>query len=100
MVGFIACASLLIASTSSETARGLPQLHTSGNQILDDRDHPVILKGVNVASMEWSSNGEGHLMDTLRVAVKDWHSNIVRLPMSQDRWFGKAPEQKDDGKAY
>ena len=39
-------------------------------------------------------------MSTLKVAVADWHANIVRLPMSEDRWFGKAPEQKDDGKAY
>jgi len=87
-------------ASPSSAARGLSQLHTQGNEILDDRGHSVVLRGVNVASMEWSSDGEGHLLDTLKVAVKDWHSNIVRLPMSQDRWFGKAPEQKDDGKAY
>jgi len=34
------------------------------------------------------------------VAIGDWHVNHIRLPLSQDRWFGKAPEQKDEGKAY
>jgi endoglucanase len=34
------------------------------------------------------------------VAIDDWHVNHIRLPMSQDRWFGKAPEQDDQGKAY
>src|SRR5262249_22946775 len=33
-------------------------------------------------------------------AIRDWHVNHIRLPLAQDRWFGKAPEQKDDGKAY
>src|SRR5580693_4521012 len=99
MVAIIACASIFMGSTSS-AARGLPQLHTKGNEILDDLNQPVVLRGVNVASMEWSSDGEGHLFDTLKVAVQEWHSNIIRLPMSQDRWFGKAPEQKDDGRAY
>lgn len=75
------------------TLRGLPQLHTKGNQILDDRNNPVRLRGVNVACLEWSSDGEGHVLETVRVAIKDWNSNIIRLPMSQDRWFGWAPEQ-------
>jgi len=50
--------------------------------------------------MEWTSNGEGHILDTVHAAIKDWHANIIRLPLSQDRWFGKAPEQTDDGTAY
>ncbi|MHB8636696.1 MAG: glycoside hydrolase family 5 protein [Fimbriimonadaceae bacterium] len=100
MIAIIACAWILMASPPSAAARGLPQLHTAGNQILDDHDRRVILRGVNVASMEWSSTGEGHLMNTLRVAVTEWHANIIRLPMSQDRWFGKGPEQTDGGRAY
>jgi aryl-phospho-beta-D-glucosidase BglC (GH1 family) len=50
--------------------------------------------------MEWTSNGEGHILQSVKVAIEDWRVNHIRLPLAQDRWFGKAPEQKDDGKAY
>ena len=33
-----------------------------------------------------------------RRAIRDWHVNHIRLPLAQDRWFGKAPEQKDEGR--
>ena len=75
-------------------------LHVTGTQLVDAQNMPVLLRGVNAASMEWTSNGEGHILDTVRVAIKDWHANIIRLPLSQDRWFGKAPEQTDAGVAY
>jgi aryl-phospho-beta-D-glucosidase BglC (GH1 family) len=32
--------------------------------------------------------------------VTEWHANLIRLPLSQDRWFGKAPDQNDGGEAY
>ena len=79
-------ASLLLAKVPAP-------LHVQGTRILDDKDRPVRLRGVNVASLEFSTNGEGHVLDTLRVAIDDWKSDIVRLPLSQDRWFGKAPDQ-------
>ena len=60
----------------------------------------MLLRGVNAASLEWTSTGEGHILKTVEVAVKDWHANLIRLPLSQDRWFGKAPEQKDGGVGY
>ncbi len=88
MVAITVVASIVLGS-SSGAARGLPQLHTQGNQILDDRGQHVTLRGVNTACMEWSPDGEGHLLDTLQVAIKDWHANIIRLPLSEDRWFGK-----------
>ena len=84
----------------SAVLRGPSPLHVDGNRILNDRNQPVSLRGVNTACMEWSTDGEGHVLETLRVAVRDWHANIIRLPLSQDRWFGMAPDQKDDGTAY
>ena len=71
------------------------ELKVKGNQIIDIKGNPVLLRGVNAASLEWSSDGEGHILETIRVAIDDWNSNIVRIPLSQDRWFGKAPEQND-----
>ncbi len=75
-------------------------LHVKGTQVLDSRNRPVLLRGVNAASMEWSSDGEGHILQTVRTAIRDWHSNIIRLPLAQDRWFGKAPEQNGDYGQY
>ena len=41
-----------------------------------------------------------NILLSIGVAMGDWHANVVRLPLSQDRWFGHALEQKDGGKAY
>jgi hypothetical protein len=110
-------AAFLVAGTASSVARDaqvaaqtapaaaepssapLP-LKVVGNQILNSRNEPVRLRGVNAASLEWTSDGEGHILETVKTAIKDWHVNHIRLPLAQDRWFGKAREQKDEGKAY
>jgi aryl-phospho-beta-D-glucosidase BglC (GH1 family) len=75
-------------------------LKVAGTQVLNSRGEPVWLRGVNAASLEWTSDGEGHIRDTVRTAFRDWRVNHIRLPLAQDRWFGKAPEQKDDGAGY
>jgi hypothetical protein len=75
-------------------------LKVAGTQILNSQGQPMLLRGVNAASLEWTTDGQGHIVQTVNTAIHDWHVNIIRLPLSQDRWFGKAPEQKDGGKAY
>lgn len=75
-------------------------LKVVGTNIVNDKGEPVLLRGVNAASMEWTSDGQGHILKTVNVAIKDWHANIIRLPLSQDRWFGKGPDQTDGGRAY
>ena len=59
----------------------------------------MILRGVNVPGYEWDSEGD-HDLKSIRTAIDEWHANAIRLPVNQDRWFGKAPEQVDGGKAY
>ncbi|HLV80347.1 MAG TPA: cellulase family glycosylhydrolase [Chthonomonadaceae bacterium] len=88
-----------VSAQRAPTSRPLP-LKVVGTQVLNSKNEPVWLRGVNAASMEWTSDGEGHILDTVKTAIQDWHVNIIRLPLAQDRWFGKAPEQKDEGKAY
>jgi hypothetical protein len=95
----IAFATAAVLATAGISAEPLP-LKVVKTQVLNSRGEPVRLRGVNTAGLEWSSNGEGHILDTVKVALRDWHVNHVRLPVAQDRWFGKAPEQKDDGTAY
>jgi hypothetical protein len=95
----IGCRSPGAAEKTDASAKLLP-LKVAGTKILDSKNQPVRLCGVNAASLEWTSDGEGHILQTVNVAIRDWHVNIIRLPLSQDRWFGKAPEQSDGGKAY
>jgi hypothetical protein len=75
-------------------------LKVAGMRLVDSRDRPVLLRGVNTAGLEWSNNGEGRIVATVKTAIRDWKVNHVRLPLAQDRWFGKAPGQTDEGKAY
>jgi endoglucanase len=88
------------AAEKSDASAKLLSLKTVGTQILDSQNRPVRLRGVNAASLEWTSNGEGHILQTVNVAIQDWRVNIIRLPLSQDRWFGKAREQNGDSKPY
>jgi len=75
-------------------------LKVVNTQLMNSQNGPVRLRGVNTACLEWTSDGEGHILDTVKTAIRDWRVNIIRLPLAQDRWFGKAPEQKDGGRAY
>lgn len=88
------------AADETNTPTKLLPLKVVGTKILDSNNRPVRLRGVNAASLEWMSNGEGHILQTVNVAIRDWHVNVIRLPLSQDRWFGKAPEQNGDSKPY
>jgi len=98
ILGGMLVPSLILSEPSRKAS--ISQLRVSGTKILDSRGHLVVLRGVNTACMEWSTDGEGHVLDTVKVAIKDWKSNIIRLPLSQDRWFGMTAEQKDKGAAY
>jgi len=101
----VSAASVNSVSVSASQSKADPALmplplKVVGTQILNSKNETVRLRGVNCASLEWTSDGQGHIVESIRVAIDDWHVNHIRLPMSQDRWFGKAPEQDDEGKAY
>jgi hypothetical protein len=86
---------------AGDDASSLPlPLRVVKTQVVNSRGERVRLRGVNTACLEWTSDGEGHILDTVRTAIDDWHVNHIRLPLAQDRWFGKAREQSDDGRAY
>lgn len=76
-----------------------PQLHVTGTKILEPNGVEFRIHGVNICGMEWSAVGD-HLQESVPVALDQWHANFIRLPLSQDRWFGKAPDNKDDGSSY
>jgi aryl-phospho-beta-D-glucosidase BglC (GH1 family) len=97
VVGFLLLAAP--AGWSQDSSMPLP-LKVVGTQILNSKGEPIVLRGVNCASMEWTSDGQGHILQSVKTAIDEWHVNHIRLPLAQDRWFGKAREQTDEGKAY
>lgn len=97
ILAFLAAAAL--KAGVSQPPHPLP-LRVVNRQLCDVNNKPVRLRGVNTCGMEWSSNGEGRILDSIRKAIEDWRVNVIRLPLSQDRWFGKTPEQKDSGAEY
>lgn len=74
-------------------------LHVAGTLLKNSRGQTVRLRGVNIPSLEWSNTGD-HVLQSVSVAIGEWHSNAIRLPLSQDRWFGRAEGQTDGGAAY
>jgi endoglucanase len=75
------------------------RLHTEGTRTLDASGRPVLLYGVNIASLEWRTAGD-HVQGSVRFAITNWKATLIRLPLAQDRWFGKMDDQKDGGAAY
>lgn len=80
----------LALATSALTA-----LHVEGD-LLVEAGRPVTFRGVEVPSLESSNTGR-NVFRSCRVALEDWHANTIRLPVSEDRWLGKAPGQKGGG---
>ena len=70
------------------------KLHTTGTKIQNERGEEVLLRGVNCAGLEWDA-GNGSVLRAACLAADEWGANIIRLPASQDRWFGWCPEQKE-----
>ena len=74
-------------------------LHVQGAQLRNSAGKVVELRGVNIPSLEWTNTGE-HVAESLQTAIHVWKCTIVRIELSQTRWFGLAPGQKGHGMAY
>lgn len=95
-----AASGLLASQTRTFDAKlSSMRLHTKGNRVLDTAGKPIQLYGVNIASLEWKNDGD-HVEESVHRAISDWKVNLIRLPLAQDRWFGKVPDQTDGGAAY
>jgi endoglucanase len=75
-------------------------LKVIGNQLLNSRNQLVVLRGVNIPDLQWNGGGQRRILQSVNTAMRDWHVNIIRLPLVEDFWFGKAPAQRDGGAAY
>lgn len=77
------------------------QLGVYGNKLITSDHDTVILQGVNVVSLEWSPTGE-QIHRSMKVALKEWHANAIRLPVNHSFWFGngKGKIKSNDAEAY
>ena len=87
--------------------RDLPSsvpLHVVGNTIEDPTGNTVILRGVNISSLEWRTDGD-NVMQAVDLALDTWDANLIRLPVNEDFWFGYNADSTngaadDNGAAY
>jgi endoglucanase len=68
-----------------EEETSLAWLKTSGRFIVDDTGQPVILRGVNLASLSWGYHD--WFPEAIQVAVEDWGVNVIRTRIYQDDYF-------------
>lgn len=65
-----------------------PELYVARNHLVTAKGKRAWLQGVCVDSLEWSATGE-HILWSIHVAMKDWHANVIRLPVLNTYWFGQ-----------
>lgn len=61
----------------------LSPLRTAGTQIIDSSDNPVVLRGVNLISTNWGDDYRTWNPEAIKVAVKNWHANVIRTRIYQ-----------------
>jgi len=94
--------SVLGLTAIASTALAAPKsLRVEGNKLKNSSGQVVRLKGVNVPSLDWSPVGE-NVMRSIDVAIDGWNSNVIRIPLTQDLWYGYYRGQRaaDRGQAY
>jgi endoglucanase len=72
-----------------------PPLKVVGNQLQDPSGKHVWLQGVSIDSLQWAATGE-KIDKSVPVAIDEWKSNVVRLPVTEDFWFGRGKWQDKD----
>jgi hypothetical protein len=85
-----------VTVTATETSSGggggaAPQLHVSGNKLLNAAGQQVILRGVNRSGTEYAcvqGNGifDGEVDQAAVSAMKSWGANAVRVPLNEACW--------------
>ncbi len=75
------------------------RLQVQGVHLVNSAGKVVALRGVNIPSLEWANTGD-HVAESLQMAIHVWKCTLVRIELSQTRWFGLADGQKYHGAAY
>jgi hypothetical protein len=97
-VGLVAGAGSLYATGEASAARAVtgsaPQLHVSGNRLVDARGRRVVLRGVDRSGGEYTCvHGfgiwDGPMNQASVTAMKRWNVNAVRVPLNEACWNGQ-----------
>ncbi len=75
------------------------ELRVVGNRLHDRGGKEVWLQGVNAGGLETLPQ-DRQVIKSVVVAIDEWKSNCVRVPMNEAFWYGKSDYQKDGGKEY
>jgi endoglucanase len=70
---------------TAENTNQLSWLSTSGRFIIDEKDNPIILRGVNLASTSWGY--QDWFPKAVEAAIDNWGANVIRTRIYQDDYF-------------
>jgi hypothetical protein len=76
------------------------ELKVAGNQIVLASDGRVVVRltGLNVPGGEWSADPAGERVGrSIKEAMENWHSNLIRLPVSVTGWQDENYKKQVDG---
>lgn len=62
----------------------LKWLHTSGHQILDEDNQPLLLHGINRSGLEYDKNGNSMYQGEFNYIVSAWDCDVIRVPFNQE----------------
>ena len=82
-----------------DPAKFPPMLRVQGNRLVTPDGKEVWLQGVNVDGLE-TIPGDPQAEKSTIVAIEEWKSNCIRLPINEAHWWGKSPYQNDNGEAF
>ena len=94
------------APAAYAAATAAPQLHVSGNRLVDATGHTVVLHGVNRSGGEFACIGgwgiwDGPMDQSSIDAMKTWGVNSVRVPVNEACWNAESYVDSDtSGTAY
>lgn len=74
------------------------QLHVEGNKLFNAEGEQVKLVGTCIDSMEWA--GGENMVEKVNMSMDNWNSNVVRIPISGNGWYGKWWYIGDSGAKY
>jgi endoglucanase len=83
------------AATAASVASLAPQLHVSGNRLVNAYGRRVVLHGVDRSGAEYKCvlrNGifDGPHNQGSITAMRKWHINAVRVPLNEACWNGQS----------
>lgn len=82
-------------TSHSESSDPAPQLHVSGNELVNADDHRVVLHGVNRSGGQYAcvqgwGIWNGPMNQASVTAIKKWGVNAVRVPLNEACWNGES----------